>query len=300
MSKSSPTLPGVTHHHADLNGTRLHYVSAGTKGPPSCWSTAGPRPGGPSVTSSRCWPPPTASTPLTCAASAPRVRTPTRLQPGRVLRRPAPAGRPPRVGPLHVLCQDISGGLTFDFAVQHPEDVKSFTGVETALIGFGLEALADVNNGGAWHVGFLGAPGIPQLLLPGHERDLITWAYRVMGATAKGVTPADLEEFVKAYTGPDAWNGTSDLYQAVFSDKGRTKALASAHPCGCPCWPSMPRACSRWLPARCALFPLRALGTWSPRRHPASWRMLCWRSWGTSTRPADALSTDRPRRSCTQ
>ena len=28
------TVPGVTHHLADVNGTRLHYVSAGTSGSP--------------------------------------------------------------------------------------------------------------------------------------------------------------------------------------------------------------------------------------------------------------------------
>src|ERR1035438_10033292 len=28
------TLPGITHHHAKVNGTKLHYISAGTKGPP--------------------------------------------------------------------------------------------------------------------------------------------------------------------------------------------------------------------------------------------------------------------------
>ena len=28
------TIPGVTHHAADLNGTRLHWVSAGESGSP--------------------------------------------------------------------------------------------------------------------------------------------------------------------------------------------------------------------------------------------------------------------------
>ncbi len=235
MSESSPTLPGVTHHHADLNGTRLHYVSAGTEGSPILLVHGWPE---------TWW----AFRHLIPLLAASHCVYAVDLRGFGASSKNADADYSQAafsedlhqlighlgVGPFHVLCQDISGGLTFDFAVQHPEDVKSFTGVETALIGFGLEALADVNNGGAWHVGFLGAPGIPQLLLPGHERDLITWAYRVMGATAKGVTPSDLDEFVKAYTGPDAWNGTSGLYQAIFSDKGRTQALASAHPLRVP------------------------------------------------------------------
>ena len=51
-----------------------------------------------------------------------------------------------------------------------PADVLSFTAVEAALAGYGLELLADVARGGSWHVGFLAAPGIPEILLPGRER----------------------------------------------------------------------------------------------------------------------------------
>src|SRR4029077_20472110 len=29
-----PALPGITHHHAEVNGTRLHYVAEGTSGSP--------------------------------------------------------------------------------------------------------------------------------------------------------------------------------------------------------------------------------------------------------------------------
>ncbi|WNG87684.1 alpha/beta fold hydrolase [Mycobacterium sp. ITM-2016-00317] len=97
-------------------------------------------------------------------------------------------------GPVHVLCQDISGGLGFRFAATHPEDVLSFTAIETTLAGFGLESLADVNNGGSWHVGFLGPPGIPGMLLAGHERELIAdWAYPTMTIVKNAITEGDID-----------------------------------------------------------------------------------------------------------
>src|ERR1700730_1900912 len=37
VTPAGPALPGITHHHAEVNGTRLHYVAAGDSGP------AGPR-----------------------------------------------------------------------------------------------------------------------------------------------------------------------------------------------------------------------------------------------------------------
>ena len=43
------TIPGVTHHRADINGARLHYVSAGAAAPRSCSPTGGRSRGGPSA-----------------------------------------------------------------------------------------------------------------------------------------------------------------------------------------------------------------------------------------------------------
>lgn len=138
-------------------------------------------------------------------------------------------------GPVHLLCQDISGGAGFRFTAMHPADVVSFIAVETTLAGFGLEALADVNGFGSWHVGFLGAPGIPALLLPGRERELLAgWAYPLMAGTPDAVTDDDMNEFVRTYARPNAWRGTEGLYQAVFSDNGATKALAETHPIAVP------------------------------------------------------------------
>src|ERR1700739_2300181 len=34
VTPAGPALPGITHHHAEVNGTRLHYVAAGASGSP--------------------------------------------------------------------------------------------------------------------------------------------------------------------------------------------------------------------------------------------------------------------------
>ncbi|WP_414120793.1 alpha/beta fold hydrolase [Corynebacterium nuruki] len=52
-------------------------------------------------------------------------------------------------GPVHLAAQDISGGVAFRVAAAHPGDVLSFTGTETGLAGFGLEGLADITHGGS-------------------------------------------------------------------------------------------------------------------------------------------------------
>jgi pimeloyl-ACP methyl ester carboxylesterase len=139
------------------------------------------------------------------------------------------------VGPVHVLCQDLSGGPGFRFAATHPADVLSFTAVEAALPGYGLEMLADVARGGSWHVGFFAAPGIPEILLPGHERQLLAdWAYPAMTTAKDAITGADIDEFTRTYARPDGWRGSEGLYRSIFTDDGQTKALAQSQPLAIP------------------------------------------------------------------
>jgi hypothetical protein len=76
---------------------------------------------------------------------------------------------------MHVVAQDISGGIAFRLATHHPDDVFSLTAIEMGLAGFGLEKLADVTHGGSWHIGVLAAGGIPEMLLQGRESEFIRW-----------------------------------------------------------------------------------------------------------------------------
>jgi hypothetical protein len=123
----------------------------------------------------------------------------------------------------------------FRFAATHPADVLSFTAVEAALAGFGLELLADVAHGGSWHVGFFAAPGIPEILLPGHERQLLArWAYPMMTAVKDAITDGDIDEFTRTYARPDGWRGSEGLYQSIFTDNGQTRALAESQPLAVP------------------------------------------------------------------
>jgi pimeloyl-ACP methyl ester carboxylesterase len=229
------TIPGVTHHLADVNGTTLHYVSAGDSGSPILLVHGWPE----------TWWAFRKLIPLlaqkhrvfaldlrgfgdSCNADAEYGEAVAAEDLHRLVEHVG-------TGPVHLLCQDLSGGTGFRLTATHPNDVASFIAVETTLAGYGLEALADVNGFGSWHVGFLGAPGIPAMLLPGHERELLAgWAYPLMTRTQDVVTDDDMNEFVRTYARPNAWRGTEGLYQALFSDNGATKALAEAHPIAVP------------------------------------------------------------------
>jgi pimeloyl-ACP methyl ester carboxylesterase len=223
------TLPGITHHRVEVNGTTLHYVAAGASGTPILLVHGFPE---------TWW--------------AFRELIPLLAEHHRVfavdLRGFGDSDNGPGaydsatsaedlhllierldVGPVHVTGQDISGATVFRLAATHPQDVLSFIAIETGLPGFGVEALADVTRGGAWYIGVLTTPGIPELLLTGREREFLgQFPFGAANANAEASSNVDIDEFARTYARPDGWRGAIGLYRSMLRDGAEIKALAEA------------------------------------------------------------------------
>jgi pimeloyl-ACP methyl ester carboxylesterase len=136
---------------------------------------------------------------------------------------------------VHVTAQDISGSTVFRLASTHPGDILSFTAIETGLPGFGWEALADVAHGGAWHIGVLAAPGIPDMLLAGREREFIGgFAFPAMSVVPGSITDTDIDEFVRTYSRAHGFRGASGLYRSLLTEGAELQSLAAASPLTVP------------------------------------------------------------------
>jgi pimeloyl-ACP methyl ester carboxylesterase len=232
---TAATIAEVGHHTADVNSTTLHYVSAGDSGSPILLVHGFPE---------SWW--------------AFRKLIPLLAQHHRVyavdLRGFGDSSNAEgdystatsaedlhqligdlAVGAMHVLGQDISGGVVYRLAATHPEDVLSLTAVETGLAGFGAEMLADATKGGAWYIGALVTPGIAQLLFAGREHEFIAGhLYPSYGAVAPAVTEADTTEFVRTYARPEGLRGTVGLYRSMLSEGEEMRALAATSPLSMP------------------------------------------------------------------
>ena len=232
---SCAALTGIRHHQAEVNGTMLHYVSAGTSGSPILLVHGFPE----------TWWAFHKLIPL--LATKHRVfavdlrgfgdsangqgdydsKTSTEDLHQLIAHLD--------VGPIHLTGQDISGATVFRLAATHPEEVLSLTAIEMGLEGFGLEGFADVTHGGAWYIGFLAAPGVPEMLLAGREREFLTKvAYPAMCAIPNAVTVTDVEEFVRTYSRPNGWRGAVGLYQSMLQEGPEIQALAQSHKVNAP------------------------------------------------------------------
>ena len=222
------SIPEVTHHHLRAAGTDLHYVVAGESGSPvllvhgfpeSWWAfhrlipllaqghrvVAVDLPGfGDSGTEPG---------PFTSGTFADALRElVVHLD----------------LGPVHLTGQDISGVPTFRLAAEHPELVRSLTAIETTLPGYGMEGFADVAQGGVWHVGFLAAPGIPEMLLAGREREFLTgYAFPAMSGTPGAISDRDVEEFTRVYARPHGLRGTAGFYSSMLTEGDAIRGIVA-------------------------------------------------------------------------
>jgi pimeloyl-ACP methyl ester carboxylesterase len=220
----------IAHHRAEVNGTTLHYVAAGTGGSPILLVHGFPE---------TWW---TFHKLIPLLATRHRVFAVDLRGFGDSDNKPGEYDSETSaedlhrliahldVGPVHLTGQDISGGTVFRLATTHPEDVLSFTAIEMGLAGFGLEGrLADLAGGGAWHIGVLAAPGIPDMLLAGREREFLgQYAFPSMTAVPGAVTATDIEEFARTYSRPDGWRGAAGLYQSMLREGAEIRSLAEA------------------------------------------------------------------------
>ena len=228
MPTATPATAEVAHHHASVNGTDLHYVSAGTEGSPVMLVHGFPE----------SWWIFHKLIPLLAehhrvfavdlrgfgdsALAGPDHDSATAAEDLVALIAELD------VGPVHLTGQDISGPTTFRVAARHPELVRTYTAIETGLPGFGLEMLADVTHGGAWHIGVLAAPGIPEMLLAGREREFLAdYAFPSISATPGAITDQDVEEIARSYARKDGFMGAAGLYRSMLAEADEIRDLAA-------------------------------------------------------------------------
>lgn len=205
------------HHTADIDGTRLHYVTSGS---------------GPAVLLLHGWP----QTWYEWRHVAAALTDFTVVMPD--LRGFGYSAKPASGYDAATMAADIHGlvgalelrdaivvghdwGAVFGYvyAASFPDEVAALGVVEMVLPGVGVMEQAMVPRPDGqflWHMGFQSVPDIPELLVLGRERPYLQWFFEHFAYDPSAIGAGDVDEYVAAITQVGALRASLGVYRAYF------------------------------------------------------------------------------------
>ncbi len=128
--------------------------------------------------------------------------------------------------------EDWGAVIGYQLAARHRERVLALVFAEALFPGFGFEehtALTPENVAGGmhlWHLGFYFQPDVPEMLISGHERELITYMIKNERTHPDSATPDALEEYVRTYSMPGGIRAMLSIYRAMLVDAEQNRQAA--------------------------------------------------------------------------
>jgi pimeloyl-ACP methyl ester carboxylesterase len=116
---------------------------------------------------------------------------------------------------ITLIGHDMGAPVAYAYARQHPSEVDRLVILDVPLTGYGLREFGQRLH--LWHFDFFEAPGLPETLLEGRERQLIESFYPSYNPTA--ITSADVDEYVRSYTAPGSLKTSLEYYRAFAKDE---------------------------------------------------------------------------------
>ncbi len=114
---------------------------------------------------------------------------------------------------INLVAHDIAGAPAYAYAVEYPQEVGRLVMIETVAPGFIAESGGD--PGKYWHMGFQMTPDLPELLIAGKEREYLKWFFNNFAANPDFLTEDELERYVRAYSADGALHAAFEHYRAM-------------------------------------------------------------------------------------
>ncbi len=110
---------------------------------------------------------------------------------------------------IYLVGHDFGASTAYAYAAAHQKEVRRLVFLETLLGGFGYEQALqhpfakDGLGREVWHIGFLDSPsGLPEALIAGRERLLLSWFHRHFAHNPGAVCEEDLDEYTRCMQSP--------------------------------------------------------------------------------------------------
>jgi pimeloyl-ACP methyl ester carboxylesterase len=128
-----------------------------------------------------------------------------------------------------VLGHDWGAVFAYVYAAKTPGQVRALGIVEMALPGVGVmeQAMAPAPGGNfLWHMGFQSVPDLPELLIAGKEKPYLRWFFEHFAYDPGAITAPDLDVYVDAISQVGALRAGLAVYQDFFTTADQVAALA--------------------------------------------------------------------------
>ncbi|WP_433147867.1 alpha/beta fold hydrolase [Actinomadura nitritigenes] len=131
-----------------------------------------------------------------------------------------------------VIGEDWGAVIGYQLAARHRDHVSTLVFVEALFPGFGFEdhtALTPENISSGmhlWHLGFYFQPDVPEMLIAGHERELITYMIKSERSRPDSATADAIEEYVRCYSMPGGVRSMLAIYRAMLVDAEQNRQAA--------------------------------------------------------------------------
>ncbi|QKX59341.1 uncharacterized protein TRUGW13939_06475 [Talaromyces rugulosus] len=132
----------------------------------------------------------------------------------------------------HLVGHDIGSWIAYPWAAQHQSRVRSLTILDAGVPGL-LPAPASYPlphevNMKLWQFSFNALPELPEILIQGRERELLSWMfkYKTAAAAAHPVSTENFERYVSCYARPGAMSRAFEYYRAFNESASQNTGFA--------------------------------------------------------------------------
>jgi len=234
LAQSVRSADQIEHHVAKINGTRFHYVTAGTGDPvlllpgwPESWFA---------------W---RKVVPLLVGAG----RRAVVLDPRGFGESDKPVGgydldtaahdlhgfleatNLAAAGGIDIVAHDVGTWIGHAHAANYPTDVKRLVLTESNIPGvtaFPGGIPSEAVNLKAWQFGFNRLNDLPEMLIQGREREYLAWIFATKSFRTYAFDSAALNEYTRQYSAPGAMRAGFDWYRVNFGTEGLAQAKVRA------------------------------------------------------------------------
>ena len=132
---------------------------------------------------------------------------------------------------LLLAAHDMGAPPALMWAANHPEEIAGLVYMEvpTMLEEFLSKIIVykpePMKKGSMWWWILPLAPGVPERLIVGHEREFLTWFYQGATADPAAIDEETIREYLRTFSGREGVLGSLGVYRAAFTTIEQTAAL---------------------------------------------------------------------------